>query len=127
MSVRHLKKGQLKTDYQLARGLNLYLPHDQARKWERKHGTENRMVNVNMPLQMLQSLFDTLGAMTADDMGVLMGRWSGMTPDIATIINKDLTSFYSMMASKGMKHSFRQMAEPDSWKMSRERGWADTK
>jgi len=125
MSV--IKKGQLKTNYQLARGLNLYLPSDQARKWERTHGTENRTVSINLPLSMLQSLFDTLGAMTADDMGVLMGRWAGMTPHIATIINKDLTSFYSMLTSKGMRHAFRQMAEPKSWALSRERGWAETK
>lgn len=118
---------KMRTDFDLARGLNLYLPKNQARKWEKEHGTDNRQVTINMPMTMLQSLFDTLGALAADDMGVVLGRWLGMTPDMATLINKDLTTFYAMMTSQGMRHPFKPATEPKSWALSRERGWADTK
>ena len=118
------KAVKVQQDFKLTRGLGLYLPTDISRKWERQHQTEDKsIVELKIPLNILRALFETVAAMAAEDAGVILGRYAGMTNDIATFMNKDLTSFVKMMTASGMKPRWRLNEEPWSWGISRERGW----
>lgn len=84
-------------------------------------------VQVAMPMEVLQSLFDFLGSLSNQEVGIGLSRWKGMTNEIATQINMHLTAFYKNLMDQGMRHRWKPAGDPDSWSISRERGWADVK
>ena len=112
----------------MARGLNLFLPPGMANRWEKEHNTEDKqIVQVQLPLSVLRSLFETLAAMTTEDVALILGRWTGMTPHVATLMNEDLTTFVKLLMAQGMKTRWRPAVEPASWRLSREMGWDQTR
>ena len=119
---------QVKGDFRMARGLNLFLPPGMANRWEKEHNTEDKqIVQMQLPLSVLRSLFETLAAMTTEDVALVLGRWTGMTPHTATLMNEDLTTFVKLLMAQGMKTRWRPAVEPASWRLSREMGWDTVK
>ena len=119
---------EIKTNYNFTRGLGLYLPKQYSRKWEMENKVEDtRIVEVKIPFAMLQALYEIIGAMTAEDMGVILGRYVGMNPVIANEINRQSNGFVAMLQTQGMKPRLKPNVEPKSWAKSREKGWDDVK
>ena len=119
---------EIKTNYNFTRGLGLYLPKQYAAKWELDNKIEDdRIVQMKMPLAMLRALFEIIGVMTAEDMGVLLGRYVGMNPRIANEMNRQANGFTAMLHTQGMTPRLKPNVEPKSWAKSRKEGWADTK
>ena len=119
---------EIKHDFRHTKGLNLFLPPAMAATWEKEHKTDDaRPVKMQIPLNMLRSLFETLAALTTDDVATILGRWTGMTPHIATLMNADLTAFVKILYSQGMRTRWKPAVEPHSWRLSREMGWDQVK
>lgn len=119
---------EIKTNYNFTRGLGLYLPKQYSRKWEMDNKVEDtRIVEMKMPFAMLQALYEIIGAMTAEDMGVVLGRYVGMNPVIANEINRQSNGFVAMLQTQGMKPRLKPNVEPKSWATSRKEGWDDVK
>jgi len=119
---------EIKTNYNFTRGLGLYLPKQYAAKWELDNKIEDeRIVQMKMPLAMLKALFEIIGAMTAEDMGTILGRYVGMNERIANEMNAQSNGFVAMLTTQGMKPRLKPNREPKSWAASRKEGWADVK
>lgn len=86
-----------------------------------------RLVEIQIPHRLVQSLFDFLGSLSNQEVGTALSRWRGMTNEVATKLNMDLTAIYKHLWDGGFKHRWKPNDEPHSWKISRERGWAETK
>lgn len=121
-------KPVIKTNYNYTRGLGLYLPKHYSKKWELDHKIDDRrMVKIEMPLAMARALYETVSALTAEDVGNILGRYVGMNHTIANWINRDLNEFVTMMYAQGMRPRLKPDVEPASWKKSKAMGWDDIK
>ena len=123
-----MKKIEVKSEFAMTRGLGLYLPKNYQQRWEKEHKTEEmQMVELKLPMNILRSLFEFVAATQTDDMSIILGRWAGMTPHIATLINIDLTAFVRVLMAHGLKPRWKPNVEPHSWRISREMGWDQVK
>jgi len=122
------KRVEVKSEFEMTKGLGLYLPKGYKQQWEKEHRTEETtMVNFKIPLNILRSLFETVAAISADDLAVILGRWAGMTPHIATLMSQDLTAFVKIVMAHNLKPRWKPNTELHSWRLSREMGWDQVK